>query len=301
MPGPIDDALKHLTEWSPQDWVVHGGWPAAPATLIDADIATISGATDKVIRVGGPPDWLLAVDFQAGHDSVAKLADLLLYNSALFKRHSLPVRSLLVLLHPGADSPQLSGWYERGLAGAPFDVALRYRCVRVWQVPAEQWLSGGLGQLPLAPLGEIRQGELPAVVAQMKRRLDPSVPHRRRAELWSATYILMGLRYEQELIQTLLKGVVRMRESVTYQAILSEGMAEGMALGKAEEARRILRLLGRDQYGEPSAEVQAALDALTDVNRLEELTLQMKHAASWQELLGLSAAGRRSRRKKPTS
>jgi hypothetical protein len=78
MPGPIDDALKQLTELSPQDWVVRGGWPAAPAALIDADIATISGAADKAIRVTGSPDWLLAVDFQSGHDALAKLPDLLL-------------------------------------------------------------------------------------------------------------------------------------------------------------------------------------------------------------------------------
>jgi hypothetical protein len=103
MPGPSDNALKHLTELSPQDWVVRGGWSPAPATLIDADIATISGAADKVIRVAAPHDWLLAVDFQAGHDTVAKLPDLLLYNSALFKRHGLRVRSLLVLLHQRAD------------------------------------------------------------------------------------------------------------------------------------------------------------------------------------------------------
>ena len=131
MPGPIDDALKHLTELSSQDWVVRGGWPAAATALIDADIGTISGATDKTIRVSGPPDWLLAVDFQAGHDSLAKLPDLLLYNSALFKRHCLPVRSLLVLLHRGADSRRLTGPYERGVSGEPFDVALRYRILRV--------------------------------------------------------------------------------------------------------------------------------------------------------------------------
>jgi len=164
MPGPIDDALKHLTELSPSDWVVQGGWSAAPATLIDADIATITGATDKVIRVAGPPDWLLAVDFQAGHDTVAKLPDLLLYNSALFKRHRLRVRSLAVLLHRGADSPQLTGFYERGFPDEPFDVALRYRIVRVWEVPPEKWLSGGLGVVPLAPLGDVGQGQLPAVI-----------------------------------------------------------------------------------------------------------------------------------------
>jgi hypothetical protein len=162
--------------------------------VIDADIATITGATDKVIRVAGPPDWLLAVDFQAGHDTVAKLPDLLLYNSALFKRHGLLVRSLLVLLERGADSPRLTGLYERGFVGEPFDVAMRYSTLRIWQVPAKAWLAGGLGLMPLAPLGDVRPEELPAVIAQMKQRLDPTVPRSQAAELWSATYILMGLR-----------------------------------------------------------------------------------------------------------
>ncbi len=295
MPGPLDDTLKHLTELSPQDWVVRGGWSAARASLIDADIATISGATDKVIRVAGPPDWLLALDFQAGHDTVAKLADLLLYNSALFRRHGLLVRSLLVLLHRGADSPQLTGFYERGFPDELFDVALRYRILRVWQVPPEQWLSGGLGLVPLAPLGAVRPEELPAVIAQMKQRLDREVPPSEAAELWSATYILMGVRYEQAVIQRLLQGVMSMKESVTYQAILDEGRAEGIAKGKAEEARRILRMQGENLLGEPSAEAIAALDAMTDVQKLEDLIMRLPQATSWQALLGLSGPGRRGR------
>src|SRR5947209_9914487 len=133
MPGPFDDTLKQLTELSPEDWVIRGGWPESSATVIDADIATITGAADKVIRVTGPPDWLLAVDFQAGHDTVAKLPDLSLYNNALYKRHGLHVRSLLVLLHRGADSPQVTGVYKRGLPGQPYDAALRYQRLRVWR------------------------------------------------------------------------------------------------------------------------------------------------------------------------
>ncbi len=67
-------------------------WKRTLATPLQSQIANRN-------PVGGPSDWLLAVDFQAGHDTVAKLPDLLLYNSALFKRHRLRVRSLLVLLH----------------------------------------------------------------------------------------------------------------------------------------------------------------------------------------------------------
>lgn len=298
MPGPIDDTLKQLTELAPQDWIVQGGWPAAPARVIDADIATIAGATDKVIRVAARPNWLLAVDFQSGHDTLAKLPDLLLYNSALFKRHGLRVRSLLVLLHRGADSPQLTGLYERGFPGEPFDVALRYRVVRVWQVAAEQWLAGSLGLVPLAPLGDVRPQDLPSVIARMKQRLEREAPPRQAADLWSAAYILMGMRYERALVQRLLQGVLTMKESVTYQAIIEEGEAKGKAEGMAEEARKMILLMGRSQFGEPSTEAEAALNVLSDVGQLEKLGVRLLRAASWEELLGLNGPGKHSRRRK---
>ncbi|HZV08071.1 MAG TPA: hypothetical protein VE999_23515 [Gemmataceae bacterium] len=294
MPGPIDDTLKHLTELAPQDWVVQGGWPAAPARLIDADIATIAGAADKVIRVAGRPDWLLAVDFQVGHDTLAKLPDLLLYNSALFKRHGLRVRSLLVLLHRGADSPQLTGLYERGFPGEPFDVALHYRVLRVWEVPAQHWLSGSLGLVPLAPLGDVQQQDLPSVIAQMKQRLEQEAPPGQAADLWSAVYILMGMRYEESLVQRLLQGISTMKESVTYQAIIREGEAKG----KAAEARKMILMQGREKFGEPSSEVEAALSVLSDVNRLEDLGVRLLRVSSWEELLGLNGPGRRGRGRK---
>jgi hypothetical protein len=299
MPGPIDDALKHLTELSPQDWVVRGGWPAAATTLIDADIGTISGAADKAIRVAGTPDWLLAIDFQSGHDSLAKLPDLLLYNSALFKRHGLPVRTLLVLLHRGADSRKLTGLYERGFPGEPFDAALRYRILRIWEIPAAAWLSGGLGLVPLAPLGSVQKADLSAVVSQMKQRFDCETPSQAK-ELWSAAYILMGLRYERALIQTLLRGVAKMKESVTYQAILEEGMAEGKAKGKAEEARRLLLLLGRERFGEPSVNIVALLDEVADLGRLEALAIRLLQVKTWEELLGVNGTRGLPRRRRKT-
>jgi predicted transposase YdaD len=141
---------------------------------------------------------------------------------------------------------------------------------------------------------------LPAVIARMKRRLGRQVTPRRAAELWSAAYILMGLRYEQALVQRLLQGVMAMKESVTYQAIIQEGMAEGLTRGRIEEARKILLLQGRSRLGEPSPEALAAVNALTDVRKLEELTLRLLQAASWQELLGPDGAGRRGRKPKKT-
>jgi hypothetical protein len=117
-----------------------------------------------------------------------------------------------------------------------------------------------------------------AVVAQLKQRLDREVTRSDASVLWSATAILTGLRYEDTLIETLLQGVLAMEESVIYQKIIRKG--------KAEEARKILLLQGRSRFGEPSPEVVARLDAVTDISRLEELTVRLLQATSWQELLG---------------
>ena len=60
MAGPIDAVLKPLTELSPADWAVRGGWPAAAATVIDADIATLSGAVASTACTKPsttPPTW----------------------------------------------------------------------------------------------------------------------------------------------------------------------------------------------------------------------------------------------------
>jgi hypothetical protein len=130
----------------------------------------------------------------------------------------------------------------------------------------------------------------------MKQRIEREAP-RRAAELWSAAYILMGLRYQDALIQTLLRGVVNMEESVTYQAILREGEARG----KAAEARRMLLLQGGARFGEPSAKVVAALDALSDVNQLEELAIRLLQVSSWDELLRPNGSARRTRGRKKSS
>jgi hypothetical protein len=293
MPGPVDDALKHMTELSPQEWLVHGGWRAAPVRLIDPDIATVTGAADKVLRVAGSPDWLLAVDFHSGHDAAQLLPRLLLYNAALGKRHGLQVRTLVVVLHPGADSPQLTGLYERGFPGEPPDVMLRYRVLRVWQVPAEQWLSGGVGMVPLAPLGDVQEAQLPAIIDRMKQRLDRELTQRETYDLWVATNFLMETCYSQTLIDALLQGVVNMEESVLYQKIIHKG--------KAEEARTMLLVIGRPRLGEPPTEAVAALQALSDVSQLEELGARLMQVSSWQELLGLPGPRRRGRGRRKTT
>jgi predicted transposase YdaD len=92
-----------------------------------------------------------------------------------------------------------------------------------------------------------------------------------------------------------------MKESSTYQAILAEGRTEGRAEGRvegrAEEARRLLRLLGDRRFGPPDARNRAAIESLTSVERLEQLTERLLDASGWDELLASERPTRRSRRR----
>jgi hypothetical protein len=67
----FDPIFKALVELSPDDFSEWTCKSRAPTTIIDADIATISGAADKVLHVAHTPPFLLHLEFQAGHDSAA--------------------------------------------------------------------------------------------------------------------------------------------------------------------------------------------------------------------------------------
>jgi hypothetical protein len=199
-----DPTLKALVEVEPASWLPLAGRPPAPVSVIDADIsAVLSGAADKFLRVHADREYVLHLDFQSGHDSAQLPPRLRLYNAVADYRTGCPVRSVAVLLRQEADSPQLTGVVERGLPDEPPEEVFRYRVVRVWQLPAERLLAGGLGTLPLAPISNVDRGQLPGVIRQMKQRLRRE---QRARELWTATKVLLGLRYPRDLVDILLQG-----------------------------------------------------------------------------------------------
>jgi hypothetical protein len=158
----------------------------------------------------------------------------------------------------------------------------------------DEILAGGMGTLPLAPLAAVKRPELPKVIQRMKDRARAALPPSEEAVLWTATYVLLGLRLDEALAKEILKGVREMKESVTYQAIIREGKAEGLAEGVIREAQRILLLMGTNAFGAPDAPTEAALAAIVDRERLEMLIQQVAKAKSWQDLLAKQGAGRRN-------
>ena len=286
----FDAAMKQLVDPFAADWLTWLGPRVGlpPGTVfepLDADLSAVSPAADKLFRLSGPATGLTHLELQASWEG--GLADrLLLYNVLAEHRHGGPVRTILMLLRRGSDSPALTGELRRtGVDGRSY-LEFRYAIVRTWELPVADLLAGPLGTLPLAPITDEAQAALPAVIARLNERVqgevsDPGV----RETMRTAAYILLGLRHDRDTIDRLFQGLTTMEESTTYQYILEKGEAKGRAEGRAIEARRVVRLLGEQRFGTPPAATDAALDAIADPERLERIAARLLQATGWDDLV----------------
>jgi hypothetical protein len=263
----FDVSTKELVWDEPAAWLDRLGiGPPRPVEIIDSDITTLTASADKVLRVGGPEPFLVDLEPHSYHDT--KLTRTLWYRQvALDYRHNLPVLTVLVLLCKEANSPSLTGTYERQLPDGWQTNRYNYRVVRLWQEDPDSYLNAGVNLVPLAPLTNVPEESVPDLVRRMAARINAE-PAPRAAKLWTAVYWLMGLRYQQAFAWQLLEGVQNMRESTTYLATLQEGRNEG----RVDEAQRILLRLGGIRFGPPDDATRAAVEAIRDPDRLERIS-----------------------------
>jgi predicted transposase YdaD len=251
--------------------------PPGPVVVIESEITTLTAAADKVIKVESEAPYLVNLELQSSYD-----ADLLettwWRQAALYHRHRIPVATVLVLLRREASAPGLTGLFEIRLPDGWLTNQYNYRVVRLWQEDPELYMAGGVNLVPLAPLTNVAEDALPGLVQRMADRINAE-PEPRAAMLWTATYLLMGLKFSSELASQLLEGVQNMQESTTYQAIVREGRQEGLIEGRQEgliEGRvtgeqQLLIRQGTKKFGETDAGTLAAIEAIRDIERLEAL------------------------------
>jgi predicted transposase YdaD len=194
---------------------------------------------------------------------------------------------LVILLRPGANLSAITGVYTERLEDEeePY-LMFRYQVVRVWQLDTGKLLAGGLGTLPLAPISAVPKDEVPGVVQRINDRMREARDRVQVERLWTATYVLMGLRFEQSFTDKLLEEVLGMEESVTYQAIVAKGRQQGIEIGRVQEARANLLRLGRRRFKAAAPpRVRRQLSKIEDRARLEELLDRLLDAGGWEELI----------------
>ena len=116
--------------------------------MIDSDITTLTASADKVLKVGGLDPFLVDLELHSYHDS-SLVRTLWFRQVALDFRHDLPVLTVLILLCKEANSPSLTGTYERQMPDGWQTNRYNYRVVRLWQEDTEAYLTAGVGLVPL--------------------------------------------------------------------------------------------------------------------------------------------------------
>jgi len=287
MAQTFDASLKHLIEDGAADWLAFLGYrPTGPVRVVNADLATISGASDKIIRVDAARPWVLHIEVFSSlrPDPVGKVQ---WYITLIRNRHGLPVRSVVVLLRRSANSPALDGMYHNQLPDEdqPY-LQFRYQVVRLWEVPVDRLLAGGPGTIPLATLGAVAADELPQVVRQMGVQL-AALPREQASELWSVAYLLAALRVGSENLKALFRGVIPVEWAEILQdtSIVQDLLAQREGKGRLSAVKAMLLRLGRKRFSEPAPTTVAAFEAITDLPRLERMTEAVIDVAGWDQLL----------------
>lgn len=288
MPKPFDATIKDLAALGPADFVTRFGGPTTlPVQLLNVDLSTVTTAADVVFGIGHPLTEILHLDAQASASAMKHL-DVLAYNALLHRAYQVPVHSTVLLLRQQAQHPNLTGRVQYAARPRRGKMDFRYELVPLWEIPADDLLQGAPATLPLAVLGRLPDtpplaDALAAVIKRLAKRLQQQTAGEQAERLLTAAYILTGLRLPKQDVNQLFRGVsTPMRESTTYQAILEEG--------RVDELHRMILRQGRERFGEADETFRQDIEAITDIDTLEELSLRLLKVSSWAELLSRESA-----------
>ncbi|HJT75725.1 MAG TPA: hypothetical protein VJ739_00840, partial [Gemmataceae bacterium] len=286
----FDATLKDMAGIDPAGFLAEiDAPPMLPVRLLNVDLSTVTAATDLVFGLGDPLQELIHLDAQAGPDA-GKHRDLLAYNTLLHRQYRVPVHSIFLLLRREAMLHAQTGSIAYAPRPGRGKMDFGYEVLRLWERPVEALLASGLGTLPLAPLCRLPEGMsledgMRWVVGRVIERLDRAGDVALVRRLFTATFVLSGLRLDRRQVRTLFEGVRAMRESDTYQAILDEGRDEGRNEGRVQGVQRTLLHQGRKKFGAPDEATRRALLEIMDLERLDRLSERLLEVSTWQELL----------------
>jgi hypothetical protein len=272
MPKPFDATLKQLIRHHPADWLgLIGVVPTRKPKWVDAELSTVTASADSLLQVG---DVVYHFEFEAGPDE-ALARRVHLYNALAHHRTGKEVRSTAVLLRPNAQHAGLTDAVQYHNLDFRFDI------VRVWQRPADDFLTAALGLLPLAVLGQPPAGQTreQALPHQVDRIIDRAVAEagKRVGEVVTASFLLAGMYQEDAFLRTIFHRGLTMLESSAFKVI------EDLAMER--RSREIIQKLATAQFGPPTDQQAAKLAAIDNLARLDRLALRLLKVASWDELL----------------
>lgn len=281
MAKTFDATLKQLVDQFGADWTGflcrHLGLPKGTrAEPLDADLSVASPQADKLFRLSGPAAGLLHLELESAW--AGETPDrLLLYSVLAEHRYGGPVYTVVILLRPEANATAVTGELVRSGQTGDY-LRFRYSIIRLWELPSAELFNGPVGILPLALLTNDAQPHLPDLIPRAIERVDHELGVTAEGEMVrKACLFLLGMRYDKGMLRQMFEGIMKTHQSSAYEMLLD--------MGEERAFHKTLLKLGRKKFGPPPADVEAAINALRDLERMDRMIDTLDQAADWQAWL----------------
>jgi predicted transposase/invertase (TIGR01784 family) len=276
-----DNTCKFLVKNFPTDfanWLL--GKPIALTKLEPSELASDPIRADSVILLESA-EIIVHLEFQTQCDRAMPYRMANYWLRLYGKYPNREIHQTVIYLRP-TNSPLV---YETSFNSTKLNH--EFNVIRLWEQPTETFQQYQ-GLLPLAVLTKTNNPE--ATLRDIAKLIDKIDDKKVKSDVAAATSIISGLALNKEIIQRLLRSEI-MKESVIYQEIRLEGLAEGKAQGLAK--------------GEAKATNQIVLNMLRSNIPIEVITqvtgLTLKQIEKLQKLAAKRSQPPKSRRSKPKS
>jgi predicted transposase/invertase (TIGR01784 family) len=260
-----DNACKYLAEKYPADfvrWLLQTEPEKLRILKTELNLEPVYADSLILLRMGRQ---ILHLEFQTKPQSKPPLPLRVLdYSVRLKRKYRCSVVQIIIFLQKTSNKIAFTEEYRDETT------IHQYRVIRLWEQDPTVFLNNP-ALLPFAPL--TKSDSPPDLLAQVAQKVNQIEDPEQRQNLASCTGILPGLRFEENLIRSLLREDI-MKESVFYQSILREGKEEGIKEGKKEgskeEAKKLVLRLLNLTLGELEPRLLHKIETLS-LSQLEEL------------------------------
>ena len=276
MQNSYDATFKVLVDHSPEDWAEFVfGSTIGLASPVDTSLHATKEIVDRLLRVESLGcEFIIHIEFHAGHSGNAIPNRLFHYNTAVMKRYSLTTLSSVLILRKEADSPAVSAAVVHSLPAFGDVHRFNYRPIRIWHEPLERFLIPGSSLAVAGVLADFGERSLEQAGAEIRRCIGEVSDPDQREDLLYHFVVLAGMRFNRSQAESIFGGNVSMLEkySVTLQYFI-----------RRAEARLLLASAGQI-FGTPPPQIIEKVDEATS-EKLLAWTIRLRTAQSWSELI----------------